>query len=114
MTRQVFDRDLRQWTITAKQVINPEDGTVLSDHAVGPGMSLVELEQRIRDTAALSARVAVLGEQMQVLGLFASALRAVELFNAITDARDAIRAARLELLGAQSPDREVRHDDDTD
>src|SRR5919206_682791 len=103
--RTVHDHALKRWTVTATAVIDAETGAELRDCVVGPQMGLAEIEQRIRDIAALSARVAALGDQMQALGLFASAVRMFEAFSTITDARDALRAARLELLAAQAPER---------
>lgn len=104
MERMVSDLELRQWVITAKAVIDPESGCVLHDHAIGPGASLAEIEERLRQIADLSMQIAGWGERAYELGLHATWVRLGEIFGSVTDARDALRQARLELLAAQAPD----------
>jgi hypothetical protein len=49
-------------------------------------------------------QIAGWGERAYELGLHATWVRLGEIFGSVTDARDALRQARLELLAAQAPD----------
>jgi hypothetical protein len=96
-----YDRELKRWIVTAAAVIDPETSCTLHDHVLGPGASLKEIEERLRAVSELCTQVAG-GEKAYDLGLFTTWVRAKELFDRLADARDALRTARLELLGAQS------------